>query len=124
MAVGAAAACEVVFPFAMAAEAGIARGCRLLLVTAVAVHAVLMFVLDVQPGQRSELMAARARRWLGDPIGTVGSMTGEATVAQLAVGACGLLGMAAAAGVACQGAGVRFVAARAVLVPARRRLAF
>jgi hypothetical protein len=124
VAVGAAGAAEVVLPLAVTAEAGIAGRCRLLLVAAVAIGAGLMLDLEVQPGQLFGLMATGAGRWLGDAIGTVGTMAGEATAAQFAMGTAGFLGVAAAAGLACGGTAVRLVAPRAVLVPARSRLVF
>ena len=124
MAVGAAAAGEVVGALAMTTEARIARGSGLLLVASVAIAAGLMLDLEVQSGQLQGLMAAGAGGWLGDASGTVGSMAREAAGAQFAVGTRGFVGMAAAAGFSCGGPGVRFVAARAVLVAAGRRLAF
>ena len=111
--------------FPMAAEARVAGLGFVFVVGGMAGRAGLVFALEVEPGQLGELVATRAGRWLRGPVRAVRSMTGEAAGADLlAVRAGGLPRVAVAAGLARGGAGVGLVAARAGLVPARRRLAF
>ena len=124
MAVGAATIGEVIHALAMTAEARFTLVGLPLVVAGVAVHTVLVFRLQVQPGQLRGLMATLASRHLGGPIGAVGAVAGEAAAGKCAVRTGGFLRMALAARLARRRARVRLVAIGASLVPGRRRLAF